>query len=277
MIHFMQIRQSLRRLSGGAAKPHWGEPPKHRWQPFLPDRHYYGEHATYNGFVLLLRGLRPRIERICSATFKTATDIVSVLYRPIARSILKHNPDIRYQLVALTAFFCTTRAITLHYGKLYQGIVDLRNLLQLGVADDLNEHGFWNSAKEDKDERIKYFEKEQNRLNKLWENSFKRALFTQKFEDLCKDVIPTADEVNTGVLPPVSWRFNMIPYGKDNEDAVVFDTAAHDMPLRSMALNFTYNNLSGDWGDYIDRQDNKSALLRPSRQMFTDIYIPGTK
>ncbi|GFE52732.1 hypothetical protein BaOVIS_001360 [Babesia ovis] len=160
---------------------------------------------------------------------------------------------------------------------MYQGIVDAVNLLQLGVADDLNEHGFWNSAKEDRDERLKYFDKEQNRLNKLWEGSFKRAVLTNSFEELCRDVIPGDDEVNTGVLPQVSWRFNMIPYGKENEDAILFDTPAHDMPLRSMALNFTYNNLSGDWGDYIDRQDNKNALLRPSRQMFTDVYIPGTK
>ncbi|GBE62762.1 hypothetical protein, conserved [Babesia ovata] len=271
------IRFSLRRLSGGAAKPHWGEPPKNRWQPFLPDRHHYGEHATYNGFVLLLRGLRPRIERACCATFKTVSDAASLLYRPVARSVLKHNPDIRYQLVALVAFFGTTRAITKYYSDMYQGIVDLTSLLQLGVADDLNEQGFWNSAKEDRDERVKYFEKEQNRLNKLWENAFKRAMVTQSFDALCEDVIPRSDEVNTGVLPQVSWRFNMIPYGKDNEDAMVFDTPAYDAPLRAMALNFTYNNLSGDWGDYINRQDNKNALLRPARQMFTDIYIPGTK
>lgn len=271
------LRISFRRLSGGTAKPHWGEPPKNRWQPFLPDRHHYGEHATYNGFVLLLRGLRPKLERVCSSTFNTAKDIVSLIYRPVARSVMKHNPDIRYQLVALTSFFLTTRAITKYYSEMYQGIVDLRNLLQLGVADDLNEHGFWNSAKEDNDERNKYYEKEQNKLNALWEKSFNAALMTEKFEPLCEAVVPSEEEVNTGVLPPVSWRFNMIPYGKDNEDAVVFDTPTHDAPLRSMALNFTYNNLSGDWGDYINRQDNKSALMRPSRQMFTDIYIPGTK
>ncbi|EDO07627.2 hypothetical protein BBOV_III000600 [Babesia bovis T2Bo] len=271
------IRYSLRRLSGGAAKPHWGEPPKHRWQPFLPDRHYYGEHATYNGFVLLLRGIRPRIERACTATIKTAKCLACLVYKPIAKSVLKHNPDIRYQLVALTSFFLTTRAITVYYSQIYQGIVDAMNLLQLGVADDLNEHGFWNSAKEDQDERLKYFEKEQTRLRKLWNDSFKRALITKSFQELCKDVIPNPKEVNTGVLPPVSWRFNMIPYGKDNEDAIIFDTPSYDAPLRSMALNFTYNNLSGDWGDYIDRQDNKNALLRPSRQMFTDVYIPGTK
>lgn len=271
------IRQSVRRLSGGAAKPHWGEPPKHRWQPFLPDRHHYGEHPTYNGFVLLLRGLRPKIERICSATFTCAKDIVSLIHRPLTRSVIKHNPDIRYQLVALTSFFLTTRAITKYYSEMYQGIVDLTNLLQLGMADDLNEHGFWNSAKEDRDERQKYFEKEQNRLNNLWERTFKRALLTEKFEELAEHVVPDPEEVNTGVLPQVSWRFNMIPYGEGNEDAVVFDTPAHEAPLRSMALNFTYNNLSGNWGDYINRQDNKSALMRPSRQMFTDVYIPGTK
>ncbi|XP_955448.1 uncharacterized protein TA18110 [Theileria annulata] len=257
---FNGIRISIRRLAGGAAKPHWGEPPKHRWQPFLLDRTHYGEHPTYNGFVLLLRYLRPRIEKVLSSTFSTLSSLSLSLYNPVKRLVLKHNPDIRY---------------------------DLGNMLMLGTADDLNEQGFWNSMSEDKKEREKYFEKEQDRLNKLWERALEKATVSESFEDLCSFVVPKSYEVPTGVVPPILYfnfyfniglgRFNMIQYGKDNEDSHTFDTPSHEQPLRSLALNFTYNNLSGDWGDYINRQDNKGPLMRPSRQMFTDIFIPGTK
>ncbi|UKJ88630.2 hypothetical protein MACJ_001874 [Theileria orientalis] len=271
------IRVSIRRLAGGSAKPHWGQPPKHRWQPFLLDRMHYGEHPTYNGFVLLMRNLRPKIEKILSSTFSTISSMSFSVYNPVKRVVLRHNPDIRYQFVALTAFFLTTRAITHYYGSVYQGLVDLGNMLMLGTADDLNEQGFWNSKAEDKHEREKYFEKEQNRLNKLWKNALERATESKSFEELCSHVVPRHYEVPTGVVPPVSWRFNMIQYGKDNPDSHTFDTPSHEQPLRSLALNFTYNNLSGDWGDYINRQDNKGPLMRPARQMFTDIFIPGTK
>ncbi|EKX73158.1 conserved hypothetical protein [Theileria equi strain WA] len=271
------IRLCFRRLSGGAAKPHWGEPPKHRWQPFLLDRTHYGEHPTYNGFVLFLRAIRPKVERVVGSTFSTISSLSQSVYNPIRRIVLRHNPDIRYQMVALVSFLATTRTITQYYGDIYQGIVDLTNLLMLGTADDLNEQGFWNSKTEDKNERLKYFEEEQNRLNGIWKTAIEKASSTGSFDDLCSFVIPESHEVPTGVLPQVSWRFNMIPYGKDNDDTLTFDTPSHEQPLRSMALNFTYNNLSGDWGDYINRQDNKNALLRPARQMFTDVYIPGTK
>lgn len=69
----------------------------------------------------------------------------------------------------------------------------------------------------------------------------------------------------------------MIPYGENNPDTKTFPIPSYEKPFRSFALNFTYNNLSGNWGDYIDRRDNKGSLLRPSRYMFTDVLIPATK
>jgi len=72
----------------------------------------------------------------------------------------------------------------------------------------------------------------------------------------------------------MSWRFNMIPYGKDNEATKTFPTPKHEQPLKALAVNFTYNN-TADWGDHIERKDNKPAVLRPVRHLATDIYIPA--
>lgn len=67
----------------------------------------------------------------------------------------------------------------------------------------------------------------------------------------------------------------MVPYG--NENSATFSVPSHEQPHRAFALNFTYNNLGYNWGDYIERRDNKAASMRPSRLMFADVYIPPTK
>lgn len=72
-------------------------------------------------------------------------------------------------------------------------------------------------------------------------------------------------------------RMNMIPFGAGNADSTAFPVPSYEEPHRAFALNFTYNNLGYNWGDYIDRRDNKSAPMRPSRQMFADVYLPPTK
>lgn len=82
-------------------------------------------------------------------------------------------------------------------------------MLMLGTADDLNEQGFWNSNLEDRKEREKYFEKEQDRLNKLWERALEKATVSESFEDLCSLVVPKSYEVPTGVVPPVSCNSSL--------------------------------------------------------------------
>lgn len=67
----------------------------------------------------------------------------------------------------------------------------------------------------------------------------------------------------------------MIPYG--DKDAQTFPVPSHEQPHRAFALNFTYNNLAYDWGDYVERRDNKPPPMRPTRQMFADVYLPPTK
>lgn len=150
-------------------------------------------------------------------------------------------------------------------------------MLSLGIANDLNEHGFWNSKTETLNDKVALFNANVKRLDKLWEDALFDATENNSFEKLCNYLKVEPSDVPTGVIPSTVWNFNMIPYGKDNPDTQVFTEPAVQKPLRSVAINFTYNNQFGNWGDYIDRQDNKGPLMRPARPLFTDIYIPTTK
>lgn len=86
---------SKRFFSGGAAKPSWAVPQHQRFGPTLPDNAYYGEHATYNYFVLFVRGLRPYLEKIFGDCATTIREVALGVYCPVKATVLKHNPEFR--------------------------------------------------------------------------------------------------------------------------------------------------------------------------------------
>ncbi|KAF8820121.1 hypothetical protein IE077_003546 [Cardiosporidium cionae] len=244
------FRLSSARYAGGAAKPQWTIPQKQMWHPQIPDRQHYGEHQTYNGFVLWLRGIRPYLEKIFGDVITTGKRWIFFFTSPIPHFVRRHNPDIR---------------------------LDVSTAVELGVAKDLDMQGFWQSHSEDTEKRLQDYSSDCQRLNELWENALSDASTSRSFDTLVKHLAVDESAVPEGIPLPISWRFNMLPYGRDNPATRTFPVPSHEQPLRAVALNFTYNNLSGSWGDYINRQDNKSAPLRHARTMFTDAYIPGTK
>ena len=69
-----------------------------------------------------------------------------------------------------------------------------------------------------------------------------------------------------------TWRFGLMPYGKGNADTRVFPAPASEEPGDA----YQFMDM-GDYGDYIDRKDNKPEPLRKSRQLFASAYIPPTK
>lgn len=281
------FRSSFPRLAGGSAKPKWTVERQHYFGPARADRHHYGEHATYNHFLLFIRGLRPAVETAAASTAKVLGDAFRAVWHPTRAFVIHHNPDLRLQLVALTSFFGTSMAITGAFNDTYQKIVDLTSLLEHKAAEEYEKEGFWATAAQERERREKLFKKHQQRLERSWVNALAAATEAKDFGVLCGCLLPENQinkplddketETTLEILPPISWRFEMLPYGADSPDAHAFPTPSHEMPLRAFSLSFTSNNLSGNWGDYINRQDNKNAIMRPSRAMFTDVFIPTTK
>ncbi|KAL8452493.1 hypothetical protein Emed_001350 [Eimeria media] len=281
------ISTSPYRLSGGSAKPKWGVDRQHLFGAARGDRHHYGEHPTYNHFLLFIRGLRPAVEAAAAATAKVLGNAGRAVFTPTREFVKKHNPDLRLQLVALSSFAATSMAITGSFNKTYQKIVDLTSLLEHRAADAYEHEGFWRTAAQEKEARESLLQQQQQQLQQSWLTALAAATAARDFGVLCEHLeeqqAADAEEEAAAaaehhkpqrrpleILPPLSWRFEMMPYGADCPDAHTFPTPSYEMPLRAFSLSFTSNNLSGNWGDYINRQDNKNAIMRPSRVMFTD-------
>eukprot|EP00922_Rhytidocystis_sp_ex-Travisia-forbesii_P009307 GHVS01013568.1.p1 GENE.GHVS01013568.1~~GHVS01013568.1.p1 ORF type:complete len:392 (+),score=68.88 GHVS01013568.1:71-1177(+) len=265
----------------GAPKPTWHLPPDQVFHPQIPDKHHYMEHPALSGPLLWWRACRPYVEKIASDVYKSLHRIVvEGIWQPTREWWVRHNPEFRLQMVALVSFFIVQYCITSYFTNHFQTLVDLRNTLHLLHAKDLEEKHFFDSESEAMERKSHEYAQDHRRLTDLWKDALHEATVHRSFDVLCDrlkltpqeehDIKPYRSEAN-------SFRFEMIPYGKENEHTQTFPVPAREQPLRSFSLNFTYSNLSGDWGDYVDRKDNKAAPLRHARPMFTDVYIPGTK
>eukprot|EP00921_Rhytidocystis_pertsovi_P017369 GHVQ01027318.1.p1 GENE.GHVQ01027318.1~~GHVQ01027318.1.p1 ORF type:complete len:390 (+),score=77.89 GHVQ01027318.1:113-1171(+) len=266
------------RLSG-APKPTWKVPTEHMFHPQIPDKHHYMDSPSLSGPLLWLRACRPYLEKIAADVYGSSRRLfVESMWYPCVACWKRHNPEFRLELVAVLSFFVVQYCITYYFSKTFQYVVDLKNAVLMHHAKDLFENHFFDSESEIMEQQAETHAQDHARLNALWEEALNEATVNRSFEVLCSKLKVT-DETT---IPPYKdyrniVRFDMIPYGKDNQHTQTFAVPHHDKPLRAFSLNFTYNNLSGDWGDYIDRQDNKSAPLRHARPLFTDVYIPGTK
>ncbi|EUD70050.1 hypothetical protein YYG_04673 [Plasmodium vinckei petteri] len=265
------------RLSGGKQHPKWVVKDKEKYNIYTYDNSYYGENFRYNNFILHIRSYKYYIDYIIENVYRSLKNGGNFFILPLKNIILKHNPDVRYQLVALMAFFGTTSAITCYHNSIYQNIIDVTNMLELGLVDDMKDNNFFDTQSELQNKNINDYSQDHERLNELWEKALRDSTEKNSFNEMCNYLSIKDGEQIASFKPKHIWRYNMIPYGENNPDTQTFPIPSYEKPFRSFALNFTYNNLSGNWGDYIDRRDNKGSLLRPSRYMFTDVIIPATK
>ncbi|KEP61747.1 UNVERIFIED_CONTAM: hypothetical protein HHA_282180 [Hammondia hammondi] len=232
--------------------------------------------------------MRPYLEKVfgdCASTIKNAALAV---YRPVNAFVVKHNPDLRLQFVAFASFIATHMAITKEFNDMYQRLVDITSLLELQAAQLHASEGFWDSESEQQEARLQRHAEHRKDLETTWEEALREATLARNFDvlvsylnhgtsDGCGEHGAGGHSGQNGIPPSLTWNFNAMPYGKDNPDTKTFPIPDHEQPYRAFSLGFTANNLSGNWGDYIDRQDNKNALMRPARMMFTDVFIPTTK
>eukprot|EP01068_Selenidium_serpulae_P016986 Selendium_serpulae@DN6338_c4_g1_i16.p1 len=250
---------------------------KHQWGPEIKDNSFMIENQSYSGFVLWLRGTKPYMEKLGSDTAATVVGVVNPLLASARSTVLKYNPDLQRQIIAFGSFVFFATGINAWFAQKYQKLMDVKQVVSLATASDFEELGFWRSQSEDLEQRAQRYADDHARLGELWDSALFEATTTRRFDALCRSLEVDEQNIEAGVPAPISWRFNMVPYGDGNPDTQTFDTPSHEKPLRSFVLNFTYNNIAYDWGDYINRKDNKMPLMRPARPMFTDVYIPGTK
>jgi len=264
--------------AGGAddAKPRWTLPEadyhKYTYQPSIPDKHFNIGHWNYAPITMWLRARRPAMERVLGDVWSTLKCTGNAVTAPVVRISDTHLPGFGYKVFGVLGALLGYNLFVNYVTARTEAWMFLEKLRLYAVGDELVNKGFFMSDAEDADTRSEAFHHDTERLNKVWEEALADATEARSFDRLCAHL--AVDEQHLPKLPaPISWRFSMMPYGRDDPDAKTFGFAAVDTPGSG---NTPLLDM-GSPGDYIDRQDNKSNPIRKGRHMYTAAYLPPTK
>jgi len=264
--------------AGGAddAKPRWTLPEadyhKFTYQPSIPDKHFNIGHWNYAPITMWLRARRPTMERVLGDVWSTLKCSYGAVSAPVAATVETHLPGFGYKVLGALGALLGYNLFVMYVTNRTEAWMFLEKLRLYSVGDELVKKGFFMSDAEDADTREHAMVHTKERLEALWEDALADATQARSFDRLCEHL--TVDEGHLPDLPtPISWRFSMMPYGRDDPDAKTFGFAAVDTPGSG---NTPLLDM-GSTGDYIDRQDNKSNPIRKGRHMYTAAYLPPTK
>mmetsp|Transcript_120832 Transcript_120832/g.385808 ORF Transcript_120832/g.385808 Transcript_120832/m.385808 type:complete len:283 (+) Transcript_120832:70-918(+) len=264
--------------AGGAddAKPRWtlpeGDYHKYTYQPSIPDKHFNIGHWNYAPITLWLRARRPAMEHVIGDVWSTLKCTAASVSAPVLGSVEANLPGFGFKVLGVVGALLGYNLFVMYVTNRTEAWMFLEKLRLYAVGDELVHKGFFMSDAEDADTRHEALDHTKERLSTLWETALADATQARSFDRLCEHLI--VDESNLPSLPqPISWRFSMMPYGRDDPDAKTFGFAPVDTPGSG---NTPLLDL-GSTGDYIDRQDNKSNPIRKGRHMYTAAYLPPTK
>jgi len=276
------LRFRLTRLlrAGGAddAKPRWTLPEadyhKYTYQPSIPDKHFNIGHWNYAPITMWLRARRPAMERVIGDVYSTLTATGTAVWSPIAANLDANLPGFGYKFLGLVGALIGYNLAVMYVTSRTEAWMFLEKMRLYAMGDELVKKGFFMSDAEEADTRQHNYDHDVERLNHLWEQALADATETRSFEKLCEHLQVDPEKLPVTEIPkPISWRFSMMPYGRDDPDAKTFSFAPVDSPAAS---NYFLLD-AGNSGDYIDRQDNKPNPIRKGRHMYTAAYMPPTK
>lgn len=266
--------------AGGAddAKPRWTLPQKdyHKftYQPSIPDKHFNVGHWNYAPITMWLRARRPAMEKVLGDVWSTLSASYKTVSAPIQASVDANLPGFGYKVLGIVGLLLGYNISVAYVTNRTEAWMFLEKMRLYALGDELVKKGFFTSDAEEAEKKADATAHTAERLNALWETAIADATQTRSFDKLCEYL--AVDEASNPVaeLPkPISWRFSMMPYGRDDPDAKTFGFAPVDTPAAS---NYFLLDM-GSTGDYIDRQDNKPNPIRKGRHMYTAAYIPPTK
>jgi len=264
--------------AGGAddAKPRWtlpdGDYHKYTYQPSIPDKHFNIGHWNYAPITMWLRARRPAMEKVIGDTWSTLTCTASAVWSPVQANIDTNLPGFGYKVMGIIGALLGYNIFVLYVTNRTEAWMFLEKMRLYAVGDELVKKGFFVSDAEDADNRQADYTHTTERLNALWDEAIADATQARSFDKLTEYLAVEKSPISE-IPMPISWRFSMMPYGRDDADAKTFGFAPVDTPGSSNAPLLDM----GSPGDYIDRQDNKSNPIRKGRHMYTAAYLPPTK
>jgi hypothetical protein len=277
-LRFRFTTRVLRAGGGGDDKPRWTLPAGdyHKWtyQPSIPDKHFNVAHWNYAPFTMWLRARRPAIEKFIGDGLSTAKTTTQSIWAPIEAVVDKNLPGFGYKVLGIVGLLVGYNISVMYVTNRTEAWMFLEKIRLYAVGDQLMKSGFFKSDAEDAESKQHAFEHTSERLEHIWESAIAEATEARDFGKLVAALEVDENHLPLTDLPkPVSWRFSMMPYGRDDPDTKTTGTAAADKPRDGVFEMLP----SGNSGDYIDRQDNKPSPIRKARHMYTAAYLPPTK
>lgn len=273
-----RLTRALR--AGGAedAKPRWtlpeGDYHKYTYQPSIPDKHFNIGHWNYAPITMWLRARRPAMEKVLGDVWSTLKCVTASTWGPVQANIDTHLPGFGYKVFGIVGLLLGYNLSVMYVTNRTEAWMFLEKMRLYAVGDELVKKGFFMSDAEEADARKHDYAHTTERLNAIWEDAIADATQARSFSKLCEHLEVDAEHLPLAEVPkPISWRFSMMPYGRDDPDTKTTGFAPVDTPAAS---NYFLLDM-GSTGDYIDRQDNKGNPIRKGRHMYTAAYLPPTK
>jgi len=272
------LTRVLRSGGGGADKPRWtlpaGDYHKFTYQPSIPDKHFNVAHWNYAPITMWVRARRPAMEKLIGDAYSTAVGTARAAWNPVGAVVDTNLPGFGYKVLGIIGLLLGYNLGVMYVTNRTEAWMFLEKMRLYAVGDTLMKSGFFASDAEDAESRHHAFEHTSERLEHVWATALAEATEARDFDKLVAAVQVDENSLPVTEIPkPISWRFNMMPYGRDDPDTKTTGSAAADQP-RSGVFEMLP---SGNSGDYIDRQDNKPSPIRKARHMYTSAYLPPTK
>lgn len=273
-----RVSRTLQAGGSDDAKPRWTLPAadyhKHTYQPSIPDKHFNIGHWNYAPITMWLRARKPGMEKIVGDTWSTLTSTWAATTGPIQASVDAHLPGFGYKVLGVVGLLIGYNISVMYVTSRSEAWNFLEKMRLYALGDELVKKGFFMSDAEESESRQHAYAQSTERLNAVWEHAIADATQARSFDKLCEHLAVDETSLPVSEIPkPISWRFSMMPYGRDDPDAKTFGFAPVDTPAAS---NYFLLD-AGSTGDYIDRQDNKPNPIRKGRHMYTAAYLPPTK
>jgi len=214
------------------------------------------------------------MEKVFGDMYATVTGTATALTAPVGAVIETNLPGFGYKVLGVIGALIGYNISVMYVQSRTEAWMFLEKMRLYAVGDSLVGKGFFMSDSEDAEAKHHDYEHTTERLEELWAEALEEATQTRSFDKLVEHL--AVDEASlpiTDIPKPISWRFSMMPYGRDDPDTKTTGFAAADTPTSGNALLLD----AGSNGDYIDRQDNKPNPIRKGRHMYTAAYLPPTK
>jgi hypothetical protein len=210
------------------------------------------------------------MEQMIGAVWGTVTGAFYTVTSPVVAVSESQLPGVGCKLAGLIGV-CFGVQYWVNKASEWNGArMTLEKLHSYGMSTQLAEEGFWRSQSEDLNGRAQDYNVDRLRLEKLWADALADATQSNSFDVLCKHL--GTDLHGSQPSLPITWRFNMMPYGAGSADTQAFPLNEAEAP----GSPFTIMEL-GSYGDYIDRTDNKPNPIRKARHLYAGAYLPPTK